>query len=77
MKNTIKYSTLLLLSAAIVFSCQKEKGLESSVEEIGESHIFTCVLADNDDTKMAIDSDGKTTWEVGDQIGRASCRERV
>lgn len=68
MKNTIKYSTLLLLSAAIVFSCQKEKGLESSVEEIGESHIFTCVLADNDDTKMAIDSDGKTTWEVGDQI---------
>lgn len=63
-----KVLVLLSLAAIALVSCQKE----ASVKEEASSapvRTFKCVIADVDpDSRVAIASDGKTTWEVGDQI---------
>lgn len=58
---------LALAALAMAFSCQKaENSPEATSEPVVRT--FTCTFA-QPDTKLAInDSDGKTTWEVGDQI---------
>lgn len=62
-----KMYILALAALAMAFSCQKT---ENSPEPASEPVVrtFTCTFA-QPDTKLAInDTDGKTTWEVGDQI---------
>lgn len=57
---------LALAALAMAFSCQKaENSPEATSEPVVRT--FTCTFA-QPDTKLAIDSEGKTTWEVGDQI---------
>ena len=36
--------------------------------ESASGEVFTCVIADAPDTRLSIDSQGKTRWEPGDQI---------
>ena len=62
-----KMYILALAALAMAFSCQKtEKSPEPASEPVVRT--FTCTFA-QPDTKLAInDADGKTTWEVGDQI---------
>ena len=62
-----KMYILALAALAMAFSCQKT---ENSPEPASEPVVrtFTCTFA-QPDTKLAInDADGKTTWEVGDEI---------
>lgn len=58
---------LALAALAMAFSCQKtENSPEAASEPVVRT--FTCTFA-QPDTKLAInDADGKTTWEVGDEI---------
>ena len=61
---------LALAALAMAFSCQKA---ENSPEPASEPVVrtFTCTIADaiDPETRVAISqTDGKTTWEVGDEI---------
>ncbi|MEE3465864.1 MAG: hypothetical protein VZQ48_03855 [Candidatus Cryptobacteroides sp.] len=62
-----KMYILALAALAMAFSCQKtEKSPEPASEPVVRT--FTCTFA-QPDTKLAInDTNGKTTWEVGDKI---------
>lgn len=62
-----KMYILALAALAMAFSCQKtENSPEAASEPVVRT--FTCTFA-QPDTKLAInDADGKTTWEVGDEI---------
>ena len=73
MKKTVKFLAIALGSAFIAIACDKEVNLEEQApvtEEPAQRTVrtFTCTFAEAD-TKVDIDhSDGKTTWEVGDEI---------
>ena len=54
-----------LIAAAFAVSCNKELSVES--EPASNLRTFTCVIGD-EDTKVAIDNTGKSTWEVDDEI---------
>ena len=41
---------------------------ETLTPENASGDVFTCVIADAPDTRLSIDSQGKTRWEPGDQI---------
>lgn len=65
-----KTCILALAALAMAFSCQKA---ENSPEPASEPVVrtFTCTIADaiDPETRVAISqADGKTTWEVGDEI---------
>ena len=65
-----KMYILALAALAMAFSCQKT---ENSPEPASEPVVrtFTCTIADaiDPETRVAISqTDGKTTWEVGDEI---------
>lgn len=65
MKKIFAFSLIAL--AALAVSCNKNEQIASETTK-SELRTFTCAFAGGD-TKMAIDeSDGKTTWEVGDKI---------
>lgn len=69
MKKLYTYSLLAIAAAALSFSCVKST-VEAPVQEepVGETVTVSCTFA-QPDTKVAInDANGKTTWEVGDQI---------
>ena len=64
-----KYYILALAALATAFSCSKNTAEQIVPEEsVGKTVTVTCEFA-QPDTKVAIDdSNGKTTWEEGDQI---------
>lgn len=64
-----KYYILALAALAMAFSCAKNAAEQIVPEEsVGKTVTVTCEFA-QPDTKVAIDdSNGKTTWEEGDQI---------
>lgn len=66
MKNVIKISVIALSAAALMVSCTRETAFEPAPAN-KTVHTFTCTFA-QPDTKVAIANDGKTQWEVGDQI---------
>lgn len=58
---------LALAAATMAFSCNKNAVEQAPVQE-PVLRTFTCTIAEPD-TKLAIDdANGKTTWEVGDEI---------
>ena len=63
---------IALCALALSASCQKEiqepKQENPVPESRAEIRTFTCVMAGDADSKVAIDSEGKTSWEVGDEI---------
>ena len=66
MKSIIKFSALALLATALMASCAKEVNMpEESGTKITKT--FTLTFA-QPDTKVAVTDQGKTTWEVGDEI---------
>lgn len=64
-----KYYILALAALAMAFSCAKNAAEQIVPEEsVGKTVTVTCEFA-QPDTKVAIDdSNGKTTWEVDDEI---------
>ena len=64
-----KYYIMALAALAMAFSCSKNAAEQIIPEEsVGKTITVTCDFA-QPDTKVAIDdSNGKTTWEVGDEI---------
>lgn len=67
MKSIFKLSALALLATALTVSCEKEMAVEDVAAHQMERHTFTLAFA-QPDTKLAITNEGKTTWEVGDEI---------
>ncbi|MDY6289515.1 MAG: hypothetical protein SPM02_08700 [Bacteroidales bacterium] len=62
-----KMYILALVAATMAFSCNKNVVEQAPVQE-PVLRTFTCTIAEPD-TKLAIDdANGKTTWEVGDEI---------
>lgn len=62
-----KMYILALAAATMAFSCNKNAVEQASVQE-PVLRTFTCTIAEPD-TKLAInDANGKTSWEVGDEI---------
>ena len=60
---------MLVLAAFVAgqaSSCRKEAGTDSPSK--GETYTFTCTIADDPDSKVAISESGKVTWEPGDCI---------
>ena len=75
MKTIFKVSVLALMGAALLASCAKEFDYEPVQKE---TKTFTLTFA-QPDTKVAVTNEGKTTWEVGDEImihGGSSGQER-
>lgn len=69
MKKISTYSLLAFAAAVLSFSCVKP-AVEAPVQEepVGETVTVSCTFA-QPDTKVAInDANGKSTWEVGDEI---------
>ena len=70
MKKILSYS-ILVIASAVALSCAKEPYEETGaviIDEVGPTVTITCNFAPSD-TRVAIDnSNGKTTWEVGDEI---------
>lgn len=68
MKYTMHFFAAALMTAALALSCNKTVE-DPSQKQINEPVIrtFTCTIGDPD-SKVAIDTDGKTTWEVDDEI---------
>lgn len=70
-----KVIVFLSLAAIALVSCQKEASLKDEASPKA-TRTFKCVIASEDDiatavnidSRVAIAADGKTTWEVGDQI---------
>lgn len=60
----LKISAVALMAATTVLSCQKTG---DPIPDASSLRTFTCTIGDPD-TKLGIAEDGKTTWEVGDQI---------
>ena len=67
MKSIFKLSALALLATAMTVSCEKEMAVEDAVAHQMERHTFTLTFA-QPDTKLGVTNEGKTTWEVGDEI---------
>ena len=71
-QNTSFGAMIALCALALSVSCQKEiqepNPEPSAPESRAETRTFTCVMAGDADSKVAIDSEGKTAWEVGDEI---------
>lgn len=67
MKNILKISALALLATALTVSCAKEMNAPEEVAVKKITKTFTCTFA-QPSTKVAVTNEGKTTWEVGDQI---------
>ena len=67
MKSIFKLSALALLATALTVSCEKEMAVEDVVAHQAERHTFTLTFA-QPDTKLGVTNEGKTTWEVGDEI---------
>lgn len=67
MKSILKYSALALLATAMSVSCEKEMAFDDQVAGEKIVRTFTCTFA-QPDTKVAVTNEGKTTWEVGDEI---------
>jgi len=76
--KTANYNILWMMGAAcaalsLALACERvqeeviEGNEETNSERIIETRTFSCTI-DNSDTKLDIDADGKTTWEVGDMI---------
>lgn len=68
MKNTFKYASLALLGALMALACNKT--VEEPTQEPANEPVmrtFTCTIGDPD-SKVDIDTDGKTSWEVDDEI---------
>ena len=75
MKRILSFSALC--AVLLTVSCQKNSFEEPSVTP--ESRTFTCVIA-SDATKVAVTDEGKSTWEVGDEIlvhGEGSSNRKV
>ena len=73
MRQNFFWGAMMALCAlALSASCQKEIQEPEQGNPVSESRAeirtFTCVIAGDADSKVAIDSEGKTTWEVGDEI---------
>lgn len=66
MKKTFVFAALALCAAALAVSCEK-KDFDQPVETKGEMVTFTVQLP-SADSKVAVDGQGKVTWEVGDKI---------
>ena len=66
MKSIFKLSALALLATAMTVSCEREMDMpeEAAAKTV---RTFTCVFA-QPDSKVAVTDEGKSTWEVGDQI---------
>lgn len=67
MKSIFKLSALALLATALTVSCEKEMDVEDVAAHQAERHTFTLTFA-QPDTKLGVTNEGKTTWEVGDEI---------
>lgn len=65
MKAIFKFSALALLASALMASCAKEADMPVEGKKITKT--FTLTFA-QPDTKVAVTDEGKTTWEVGDEI---------
>ena len=57
----------ILLTALLFASCDKFEPNQNEVRNPG-IYTFSLEFPSMDDTKVSVDSDGKTQWEVGDQI---------
>lgn len=67
MKAFYKISAFALLATALMVSCEKETAFEDEIVQHYPAKTFTLTFA-QPDTKVAITNEGKTTWEVGDEI---------
>ena len=66
MKKLLYFACAVFSLSALAVSCEK-----NPIDEPADGpqvRTFTCVIADNPDSKLAIDGTGKSTWEVGDEI---------
>ena len=67
MKKIFAYLSMAAIATLFAASCQKNETVgETPVK--GEKVTLKCVIADTPDSKVSIDAQGKTQWEVGDQI---------
>jgi len=79
MKKMMKFSALALIAATALISCAKEESVKDAESAAPVKKTFTLKFAE-DDSKVAIDAQGKTKWEVGDEIlihGGSNDREVV
>ena len=56
-----------LFGAAMFVSCEKETSIKEEAQATPEVKTFTLTFAEQD-TKFAVDAQGKTKWEAGDEI---------
>lgn len=66
MKTIFKVSALAVMAASLLASCAKEDDFTPEMRK-GETRTFTLTFA-QPDTKVAVTDEGKSTWEVGDEI---------
>ena len=71
MKKTFFYSIMAVAACALVLSCEKPSATSEPAPE-PVYRTFTCTIAPppagDNPTKVAIADNGKTTWEVGDEL---------
>ncbi len=68
MKKLLYFACAVFSLTALAVSCEKNPIEPVNPDEGSQVRTFTCVIADNPDSKLAIDGTGKSTWEVGDEI---------
>ena len=67
MKRINNYLLNLAAIAALVIPVSCEREMDAPAEEGAGVRTFTCVFAEPD-SKVSVESSGKTRWEAGDQI---------
>lgn len=65
MKKMI-FIAAVTVATAVAFSCQKNE--QAPVLAQTELRTFTCTISSDPDSKVSIANDGKTAWEVDDEI---------
>ena len=66
MKKVFVFAAAAICAAALAVSCDKNSIETVDNPQVG-SRVLTCVFAEPD-SKFSIDNEGKTAWEVGDEI---------
>lgn len=65
------FTGLAAIGSCLLFSCQKEvDNFQPAQDSIFKDGLrtYTCVIANQEDSKVSVDAAGKTAWEDGDRI---------
>ena len=67
-QNRLTGAILALGILSLALSCQKENEMPTTQESRAQVRTFTCTIAGGDESRVAIDAEGKTQWVAGDKI---------